>query len=299
MPPQNSRRRSSGTKWIPLTLLVLVVAGAALGSYALLNDGRLPWTKEAQAGAQASEDRAGKEPYARPMRGIPPFTAVTLEHLVDEKGQPSPLWLEPEKAKANGLLTTKEVLGRVTKAPKKAGYGFTEADFLPKGAPASRTAAIPAGMIGVSLTAEQVPSLRGFQANDRFVLVAAADPYTGMVAPKGVAVPEDVRREAHTQKVFGGETRRLVEGGLVIEAMAAAKASSKDPAFIAVPAAQYDELLAALNNGVEITALAESRDPTAKPEPLPEPAAPAPVETITIQNGDTKQTVVLPGGEAR
>ncbi|MBL8861925.1 MAG: hypothetical protein JNK02_07920 [Planctomycetes bacterium] len=294
MPQNQSRRRTSGTKWIPVAVLVVVVAGAALGTYALLNDGRMPWSAETRAQAQASEDRQGKRAYPRALRSIPAFTAVTHTDLFDAKGEPLVSWLDPERAKESGILDAKEVLGRVTKAPKNSGYVFTESDFLPKGSPASPTAAIPDGMVGVQVTASQVPSLRGLKANDRFALVAAADPYAGAVAPRGTPVPADVQRLAHEQKKFGGVTRRLVEGGIVIVPMPDAKSSSKDPAFVAVPIDQHADLLSALNNGLEITVLAESRNPNATVERLPDPAPPVPIETITIQNGEKKETIVLP-----
>jgi len=292
MSQTNTRRRSSGKKWIPITVLVVAVAGAALGTYALLNDGRMPWTAETQAKAQM--DRTGKRAYPRATRQVPAFTAVSLEHLLDEKGEPRVTWLEPEKAKASGMLETTEVLGRVTKADKRAGYVFTEADLLPKGSPASRTAAIPAGMHGVSISAQQIPTLRGLKANDRFVLVAAADPYTGALAPRGAVIAGDVQHREAERKAFGALTKRIVEGGIVIQAMSESKANSKEPAYVAVPSAQYDELLSALNNGVEITALAESTNPTVEVTPLPTPEPPVPLERITIQNGNEKQTIVLP-----
>lgn len=291
MSQPNPRRRSSGQKWLPIAVLALVIVGAAIGTYALLNEGRMPWSSQAQA--KAAEDRAGKKPYPRAMRQIPAFTAVSLEHIVDEKGEPRVTWLDPAKAEASGLLDTSAVLGRVTKADKRPGYGFTEADFLPKGSPASKTAAIPAGMVGVPITAQQIPTLRGLKANDRFVLVAAADPFSGPLAPRGTSIAPDVQQREAERKAFDAMTRRIVEGGLVIQAIPDAKTNSKDPAFVAVPAAQYDELLAALNNGVEITALAESTNPTVDAVPLPDPVAPAPVERITIQNGDQKKTVIL------
>ncbi len=295
MPQSQSRKRSSGNKtWIPVTILVLVVVAAGLGTYAFLNDGRMPWTTQAQVQAKAEVDRAGKKAYPRAMKEVPAFTAVTLEHLLDAKGEPRVSWLEPEKAAASGLLETTAVLGRVTKADKRPGYGFTEADFLPKGSPASRTAAIPSGMIGVQITAAQIPTLRGLKANDRFVLVAAADPYKGALAPRGTAVAPDIERKAAEEKAFLAMTRRIVEGGVVIQAMTDGKASGKDPAFVAVPTAQYADLLSALNNQVEITALAESTNPEVAAIPLPKPPEPTPVERITIQNGDQKQTVVLP-----
>lgn len=295
MSQTNPRKRSTTKKWIPGVVLAVVIVGAALGTYALLNDGRMPWTTSAQAQAKAQEDRAGKKPYPRAMRAIPAFTAVSLEDIVDSKGEPRVTWLDPEKAKASGLLDSSAVLGRVTKADKRAGYGFTEADFLPKGSPASRTAAIPAGMMGVPISAQQIPTLRGLKANDRFVLVAAADPYSGPIAPRGSSISPDAQSAAAERKAFDAMTRRIVEGGVVITAMADSKtASTKDSAFVAVPSAQYDELLSALNNQVEITALAQSTNPTVEVVRLPEPAAPAPIESITIQNGDEKKTYVLP-----
>lgn len=294
MSQTNTRRRSSGKKWIPITVLVVAVAGAALGTYALLNDGRMPWTAETQAQAKAQEDRVGKRAYPRAMRAIPAFTAVTMEDFVDEKGEPRVTWLAPEQAKAKGMLETGEVLGRVTKADKRMGYAFTEADFLPKGAPASRTAAIPAGMVGVSISAQQIPTLRGLKANDRFVLVAAADPYSGALAPRGAVVAADAQHREAERKAFDALTKRIVEGGVVIQGIPESKANAKDPAFVAVPQAQYDELLSALNNGVEITALAESTNPTVEVTPLPTPVPQAPPERITIQNGNETKTIVLP-----
>lgn len=294
MPQQNPRRRASGMKWLPIVVVVVAIGGAALGTYALLNDGQMPWTTQAQAQAKIQEDRVGKKAYPRAMKDIPAFKPVTLEHIVDEKGEPRVMWLDPAKAEATGLLETSAVLGRVTKAPKRQGYGFTEADFLPKGSPPSRTAAIPDGMFGVSILATQVPTLRGLLPNDRFVLVAAADPYKGPLGPRNAAIAPEVQQQDAERRAFGAMTRRIVEGGVVIEAMVDAKGSSKDQAFVAVPSAQYDDLLSALNNGIEITALAESTNPTVKVEKLPDPVAPPPVERITIQNGEQKQTIVLP-----
>jgi len=292
---QNSpRKRSTGKQWIPGVLLAVVIVGAALGTYALLNEGRMPWSTEAQAQAKVAEDRAGKKSYPRAMQSIPPFTAVTLEHIVDAKGVPNVLWLDAEKAQANGLLEASAVLGRVTKGDKRAGYGFTEADFLPKGSPASRTAAIPAGMVGVQLTAQQIPTLRGLEANDRFVLVAAADPYSGPLAPRGTTLSTELQSQAAERKAFNALTRLIVEGGVVSQAMHDTKSNSKDQAFVAVPSAQYGELLSALNNEVEITALAESTNPTVEVVRLPEPVVPEPVESITIQNGNEKRTFMLP-----
>lgn len=295
MPQSNARQRSSAKRtWIPVTILVVVIVAAGIGTYAVLNDGRMPWTTKAEVQAKAQEDRAGKKAYPRALREVPAFTAVTLEHLVDEKGEARTVWLEPEKAAASGLLETSAVLGRVTKGTKRPGYGFTEHDFLPKGSPASRTAAIPSGMTGVQITAAQIPTLRGLNANDRFILVAAADPYKGALAPRGSAIAPDVERRTAEERAFQAMTRRIVEGGVVIVAMTDAKATSKDPAFIAVPMAQYADLLSALNNQIEITALAESSNPTVAAVPLPDPVPPAPVERITIQNGDKQQTTVLP-----
>jgi hypothetical protein len=148
-------------------------------------------------------------------------------------------------------------------------------------------------MTGISLTAAQVPTLRGFKANDRLTLVATADPYAGPLAPKGVAVPDSARREAHARQELGGVTRTLVEGALVIEAMPDGRPNARDEAFLAVPLEAYEALLTALNNGVEITALAQSRNPEARPMALPEPPEPEPLETLRIQNGDKTQTIVV------
>lgn len=295
--PRTKPRRNSSLGWLPVLLLVLVGVGVIAASVYLLNGSRWPWQKSAEALAQSERDPSLR-PYPRAIRNIPAFSSVTLEHLVDvQTNQPMVAWLKPEEAQERGLLATSAILGRVVKSEKRAGYGFTESDFLPKGSPASRTAAIPPGMHGVSISAGQIPTLRGLKANDRFVLIAAADPYRGPLAPKGSNIDPDVQLEAAEDKAFRAMTRRIVEGGLVIQRMPDGKSSStKDEAFVAVPDAQYDQLLSALNNGIEITAMAESTNPLVQVVPLPEPQKAEPVERLTIQNGDVSETIVLPKG---
>ena len=294
--PRTKPRRTSRLGWLPVTLLVLVGVGIVAASVYLLNGSRWPWQKSPEALAQSERDPSLK-PYPRAIRNIPAFTAVSLEHLIDmQTQQPLVAWLKPEEAEARGLLPTKAVVGRVVKAEKRAGYGFTEGDFLPEGSPASRTAAIPPGMHGVSITANQIPTLRGLKANDRFVLVAAADPYSAKT-PKGTQVDPSVMAQSAEDKAFRAMTRRIVEGGVVIQRMPDSKnMSPKDEAFVAVPDAQYDQLLSALNNGIEITAMAESTNPLVQVVPLPEPQKAEPVERLTIQNGDVSETIVLPKG---
>jgi len=296
--PRTKPRRTSRLGWLPVLLLVFVGVGIVAASVYLLNGSQWPWNKTSQATAKVEQDRVGKRPYPRAARTITAFTAITVEHLLESQtNQPLTVWLKPEEAKAAGLLETKDILGRVVKGEKRAGYGFTEGDFLPKGSPASRTAAIPPGMHGVSISAGQIPTLRGLKANDRFVLIAAADPYAGPMAPKGSNIAPGVLARAAEDKAFRAMTRRIVEGGLVIQRMPDSKNSNvKDEAFVAVPDSQYDELLSALNNGIEITAMAESTNPLVQVVPLPEPAAAEPVERLTIQNGDVSETIVLPKG---
>ncbi len=295
--PRTKPRHASRLGWLPVLLLVLVGVGVVAASVYLLNGSRWPWQKSAEALAQSERDPSLR-PYPRAARSIPAFTAITVEHLLESQtNQPLVVWLKPEQAREAGLLETSAILGRVVKGEKRAGYGFTEGDFLPKGSPASRTAAIPAGMHGVAITAGQIPTLRGLKANDRFVLVAAADPYSGPMGPKGSRVDPSVQQQSAEDKAFRAMTRRIVEGGLVIQRMPDSKNMNvKDEAFVAVPDSQYDELLSALNNGIEITAMAESTNPLVQVVPLPEPARAEPVERLTIQNGDVSETIVLPKG---
>ncbi len=294
MAQHTPRRRTSRLGWLPLTLLVLLGAGAAVATLYFLGDGKLPWQQS--AAAKAEVDRAGKKPYPRAARNVPAFQHVTLDYLLDPKsGEPLVVWLEPEKAKERGLLETSQVLGRVTKADKRGGYVFTEADFLPAGSPASRTAAIPAGMHGVTITAAQVPTMRGLKAGDSFILVAAASAKPAPLGPRGSAVSPEAQRQAAESAAFVAMTRRIVDGGLVIEAMPdTGKGSPKDETFVAVPDAQYGDLVSALNNGIEITCLAQSTNPLVQASPLPEPQRPQAPEQITIVNGDETRTVVLP-----
>jgi hypothetical protein len=289
-----TRRRSSRPGWLPILLLGVVGVGVVLGTLYLLNDGHMPWTAQAKS-PEDDPAHAGLKPYPRAARAIPAFTAVRWEHLIDPKTQkPHVVWLDPKDAGERGLLDTKQVLGRVLRDDRVAGYAFTEKDFLPAGSQDSWTSAIPAGMSGLTVTAAQVPGLRGLKRWDKFRLVAAADVSASAPTPRGVNVPADLQRQTAENVAFSAPTRVLVENGVVINPMPEGRTSTRDEVAVAVPNAQYDELLSALARNAEITCLAQSGNPLVPSAPLPKAdTAPEP-ERLIINNGGKTETILLP-----
>src|SRR3954463_4004064 len=73
-------------------------------------------------------------PIPLSARPITAFTQVTREDVMDLKTLDLVVtYLPPESVARAGLLPVDKVLGRVLKADKSPGYGFTEKDFHPKG----------------------------------------------------------------------------------------------------------------------------------------------------------------------
>jgi hypothetical protein len=176
----------------------------------------------------------------------------------------------------------------------KAGYGFTERAFLPAQSQESWTAAIPEGMSGVQVSADQVPSLRGLRRYDRFVLVAAAEVRSAPAAARSNAyVPTDVRREAAEASAFHAPTRVVVDDAVILVPISGTPGARGQQAAIAVPNEQYAELMAALAKQVEVTVLAKSGNPLVQAAPLPEPEAPPQPLEIRVVNGGKVETILL------
>jgi hypothetical protein len=290
------RRRSSRHGWLPITLLAVLGLGAVAGTLYVLGNGQWPWAVKAQtAAAQGDHDQDGKRPYPRAARSLPAFTAIQVEHLIDPKsGDPLVVRLDPAEAQKKGILDAKQILGRVLRDDREAGYVFTEKDFLPVGSPDSWTAAIPSGHSGLTVTAEQVPTLRGLKRYDRVALVAAGDVRAAGSAARNGGLTADMQRIEAEGRAFDAPTRVLVDGAIVIVPMGADKRGAAG-ASLAVPSEQYDTVLAAIRKGADITAVVQSGNPLVPAAPLPKADVAPPTNEIRVNNGGKAETVVLPG----
>jgi Flp pilus assembly protein CpaB len=136
----------------------------------------------------------GKIAVPMSARAIPSYTQVSRSDLFDPKGKLAVIYLSRAELSPRILTGVHQVIGRVLKDEKPAGYVFTEDDFLPKGTRPGLVAGIPAGKRAMRLEADQVKGLHGLAAGDRFDLVA-----TIPIDPKAV------QNSLKTGGVYGGQ----------------------------------------------------------------------------------------------
>lgn len=156
-----------------------------------------------------------------PSRQVPPYTRVTREYLLDEKGDLSFMYLPPDAVTPEMYVQLSDILGRVTKKPKPPGYVFTEADFLPKGSRAGLVAGVPPGKRAMRIEADQVKGLYGLNIGDRFDLVATI-PIEAKTGAKGLkiggAYQEMLTLQAElTNWMKQATVRVLVQNGVLVE----------------------------------------------------------------------------------
>ncbi|ANM29423.1 hypothetical protein ABI59_07225 [Acidobacteria bacterium Mor1] len=161
-----ARRSPASRAWIWLVALLLGLVLVAVLVIALFD----LWPEPPR---RASGPPPGQ--VVVPLSSVPlrAFEKIRREHLfVPGTTNPSVAYLDPEDVRAQGIMTTSEILGRVLARDKASGYAFTENDFLPPGTREGLVAGIPPGMRAIRLPAERVDGLFGLRAGDRFDLVS-------------------------------------------------------------------------------------------------------------------------------
>lgn len=160
----SSRRFVFRAEWLgPVLLLVAAAAGVVW----LLGSGKLPFFGTGKASIPL-----GRIAVPMSARAIPAYIQVSRSHLLDPKGSLAVVYLNQSTLSPRVLTSLQDILGRVLKDDKPAGYVFTEDDFLPKGTKPGLTAGIPPGKRAMRLEGEQVKGFYGLRAGDRFDLVA-------------------------------------------------------------------------------------------------------------------------------
>lgn len=209
---QSSTRRTKSWLAIVLTCAVLavLVAGGVIAT--LYQLGVLQFARPA---TNVEPNREGKIPVLMAGQSIPAYTRVTRDHLVNpETKEAANFWLVPEQIPPGVLRNLSEIAGRVLKHDKKAGFFFTEDDFLPVGTRPGLVAGIPAGKRSITLDAGSIQGVAGLRAGDRFDIIAtvpaskrpASSRSHGLVSSTRTAPPGDSR--PHVQVV--------VEDGAVV-----------------------------------------------------------------------------------
>jgi Flp pilus assembly protein CpaB len=104
---------------------------------------------------------------------IPAYTKLTRQYILEaETGKMKFIHLPPSDVRPEMILDYTKVLGRILDHDKPAGYVFTEADFLPKGARAGLVAGIPSGKRSFTLPADKLAGVFGLKVGDHIDLLS-------------------------------------------------------------------------------------------------------------------------------
>jgi Flp pilus assembly protein CpaB len=161
-------------------------------------------------------DRGDKIPVLMAAQDIPAYTRITRDHLVSrETKEAVNFWLAPEQIPPGVKLNLSEIAGRVLKHDKRAGFFFTEDDFLPPGTRPGLVAGIPVGKRSITLDATKIGGVAGLRTGDRFDIVAsrtvAAKGNAGSGARNPLVVPP-----THPTEKGAAIVKVVVENGAVV-----------------------------------------------------------------------------------
>lgn len=303
MAQQKRRARSTGMSVLLMLLLIIIGAIAAVGTVWFVGEGRLFGRKEAPtvaakdpAPAKPKDERPGMISVPICARTIEAYTPVSNEDLIDPKEKDfATRKVSAEKARENGWLTDLTAIrGRVMSHDKSPGYAFTEADFMPKGTRPGPAAAIEPGTRGVWVEPKQVQGIDSLRRGDRFDLMAMVR-LRDQRGESGLS-PQAQASQADT-KAWQSSKRVLVNNGKVIVPMPAdALRRQNAKIFVQVSEGEVNDLSDALAVSADIVCYLRSGQPGAAGSDLPEPARPAPTDTIEVIQGGKTTTVQLPGG---
>lgn len=165
----------------------------------------VPSTPEEEREDPVMPPAEGKVRVLISARTIPAYERVSRDDLFDPKrARLAFMDLDEEFVDKNDVLIgATPIVGRVMKRDKRAGFPFTEADFLPKGTRPGLTAGIPKGKRALRIPVDFVQGIIGLNPGDRFDLVAART-----VTPKAaVQIPASTASE---QPSFSGVYSDLV-----------------------------------------------------------------------------------------
>jgi Flp pilus assembly protein CpaB len=297
------RRQLSLISLLLLLFLAVVLIGggtfASLWAMGLIN---LP-----TVGNDANLSRKDKVPVLMAGQDIPAYTRVTRDHLINpETKEAANFWLAEEQIPPGVKRNLQEIAGRVLRHDKRAGFFFTEDDFLPPGTRPGLVAGIPVGKRSITLDATKIGGVAGLRTGDRFDIVASLTPSGKTNAPSFQrAVLGAPPRRAESKPVV----KVVVDNGAVVlpvylrgvptttHSMSGQQTTTKPVQEIVLAIAPHEvplltEMVAA---GATLTAVARSGLPDDTQESRvsievePEP----PAQVIDVIKGNKRDQVIL------
>jgi Flp pilus assembly protein CpaB len=152
---------------------------------------------------------------------ISAYSQLVREHFWNSQlGEMSFIYLPPNQVSPNMIRDFGQLLGRVLRREKPAGYVFTEDDFFAPGTRPGIVAGIPAGKRAMRVDSERVFGLQGLERGDRFDLLSVIALEDGAISVSSVEGSSDPRTESPTNLRNGKKQATvtpIVQNGLVIE----------------------------------------------------------------------------------
>lgn len=169
-------------------------------------------------GLSAQKGHAGLVAVPVSAQTVPAYAQMTRDHLWNAKaGDLSVVYLQPKQVSSEMIRDVGQIVGRVLRQEKPAGYIFTANDFYPKGTRPGLVAGIPLGKRAIRVDAERVFGLQGLHQGDHFDLVSATPLDGGR--PGAAPVVGDASQLGNGRKQ--AFVVPLVQNGLIVEAIAA------------------------------------------------------------------------------
>ncbi len=159
------------------------------------------------------------------------------------------------------IMNVNSIIGRVVKADKRAGMGFQETTFFPKGTPEGLAGATPPGMRAITLDATRLTGVHSLGAGDQIDLLASI-PVLGEDGESS-ATASEVELLAQNAKVLRPVyVRNEVTSSASLMSGKTMQNVPKYEVAIAVAANDVIPLQNALNKELPITCVAHSMQPT-------------------------------------
>jgi len=154
-------------------------------------------------------------------RALPPYKRIGLEDLFrSREGRIAYVYLEPDDVRPEMLTELSQIVGRVLRRPKAAGFAFTERDFAPPGTRPGLAAGVPPGGRALRVDVSKVNGLEELRPGDRFDLVATialeeqdlpSDPLPGARSAQAVLLDPRISQWSKQASV-----EVIVQNGLVV-----------------------------------------------------------------------------------
>jgi hypothetical protein len=150
---------------ILFTVLAVIVGGA--GCFAVLvATGVIDLPFLRRPVLAQPKPRPEGDPIPLSARTIPAYTELERGHVMNEKAELTVLHLPADQVQKHGLLPLEKILGRVLKAEKAPGYGFSERDFLPIGTRPGIVGGVPYGKRSFMIEADRIGGVDGLNIGD-------------------------------------------------------------------------------------------------------------------------------------